>query len=41
LHYATGGGSTWIEGDTNGDGSADFAIYLVGNHTMAGTDFVL
>ena len=41
LHYATGGGVTWIEGDTNGDGAADFAIYLAGAHTMVGTDFVL
>jgi Ca2+-binding RTX toxin-like protein len=41
LHYSTGGGITWIEGDVDGDGKAHFAIYLAGNHAMAGTDFVL
>jgi Ca2+-binding RTX toxin-like protein len=41
LHYLTGGGATWIEGDTNGDAVADFAIYLTGDHTMIATDFVL
>jgi Ca2+-binding RTX toxin-like protein len=41
LHYSTGGGVTWIEGDTNGDGTADFAIYLAGNHTLDAGDFIL
>ena len=41
LHYSSGGGVTWIEGDTDGNGSADFAIYLVGDHTMVATDFTL
>jgi Ca2+-binding RTX toxin-like protein len=41
LHYSSGGGVTWIEGDTDGDGIADVSIYLAGDHTMAATDFVL
>jgi hypothetical protein len=41
LRYTTGGGSTWIEGDTNGDGTADISIYLTGDHTMVQADFVL
>jgi serralysin len=41
LHYTSGGGDTWIEGDVNGDGTADFAIYMAGDHTLAASDFVL
>ena len=41
LHYSTGSGTTWIEGDTDGDGTADFAIYMAGDHTLAASDFVL
>jgi hypothetical protein len=38
--YASSG-NTYIAGDTNGDGSADFTIKVVGAHTFASTDFVL
>jgi Ca2+-binding RTX toxin-like protein len=41
LRYSSGGGVTWIEGDTNGDGTADLSIYLAGDHTMVANDFVL
>jgi serralysin len=41
LRYTSGGGVTWIEGDANGDGAADFAIYLTGDHAMVQADFVL
>ncbi len=30
-----------VSGDTNGDGSADFAIQLNGTHTLLATDFLL
>lgn len=30
LRYAKQGGDTWIQGDTNGDGKADFIIHLDG-----------
>ncbi|MER2266464.1 CAP domain-containing protein [Methylobacterium oxalidis] len=35
------GGNTYLAGDVNGDGSADFAIKAVGAHTFATADFVL
>jgi hypothetical protein len=38
--YASSG-NTYIAGDTNGDGSADFTIKVVGAHTFASTDFIL
>jgi Ca2+-binding RTX toxin-like protein len=41
LHYAQAGGSTYVEGDTNGDGVADFVIALTGLHTLVAGDFVL
>ncbi len=34
-------GNTYVAGDTNGDGYADFTIKAVGAHTFAGTDFIL
>ena len=34
-------GSTYVQGDLNGDGTADFMIRLVGEFTLDKTDFVL
>lgn len=34
-------GVTWVEGDTNGDGVADFWIRLTGSHTLQAGDFIL
>lgn len=34
-------GKTYISGDTNGDGTADFSITLVGVHALSATDFIL
>jgi len=34
-------GNTYLDGDVNGDGSADFRIKFVGAHTFAETDFLL
>ncbi len=41
LRYVQSGGVTLIEGDTNGDGVADFAIALTGNINLLGSDFTL
>ncbi len=41
LHYAQAGGSTYVEGDTNGDGVADFVIALTGTINLVASDFVL
>jgi Ca2+-binding RTX toxin-like protein len=41
LHYAHAAGNTYVEGDTNGDGVADFVIALTGLHTLVAGDFVL
>ncbi len=41
LHYLQSGGKTIIEGDTNGDGRADFQIELTGIKTLTSGDFVL
>ena len=41
LHYEQTGGSTYLSGDTNGDGIADFVIQLDGLHTLASSDLVL
>ncbi|MPR12759.1 family 16 glycosylhydrolase [Microvirga tunisiensis] len=42
LHtYRLTDGNTYLSGDTNGDGAADFAIKVLGNHTFANSDFVL
>jgi Ca2+-binding RTX toxin-like protein len=41
LHYAQAGGNTYVEGDTDGDGLADFAIALTGAVTLLASDFVL
>ena len=41
LHYVQISGSTYVEGDTNGDGKADLVIRLDGLHTLVSGDFVL
>ena len=41
LRYLFSGGDTFVQGDTNGDGSADFLIYLGGTHSLAAGDFIL
>jgi Ca2+-binding RTX toxin-like protein len=41
LRYASSGGVTTVSGDTNGDGTADFAIDLAGTLTLASSDFTL
>lgn len=41
LHAIVGANVTWVEGDTNGDHLADFAIRLDGVMTLVVGDFVL
>jgi hypothetical protein len=41
LHYVQSAGNTFIEGDTDGDGDADFVIRLDGLHGLVAGDFVL
>ena len=41
LRYEQIGGSTFVYGDVNGDGVADFAIMMTGNLTLTGADFIL
>ena len=41
LRYAITGGNTYVYGDTNGDGVADFTIALHGTITLQATDFVM
>ena len=41
LRYEIAGGNTYVYGDTNGDGSADFMIRLVGSHTLTDGDFIV
>ena len=41
LRYLFSGGDTFVQGDTNGDGKADFLIFLEGTHSLTATDFVL
>jgi len=41
LRFATLGGSTFIAGDTNGDGRADVRIQLTGAYNLQASDFVL
>lgn len=40
LRYEQISGNTYVSGDMNGDGIADFLIKLDGLHTLNGTDFV-
>ncbi|MGH6831046.1 MAG: M10 family metallopeptidase C-terminal domain-containing protein, partial [Methylocella sp.] len=41
LRYAVSGGQTIIEGDTDGDGIADFQIGLTGVFSLNDFDFIL
>lgn len=41
LHYTVANGDTFVEGDVNGDGVADFAIHLLGDHALVSADFFL
>jgi len=41
LHYQEVSGSTYLSGDTNGDGVADFTIHLDGLHALTTSDFFL
>ena len=41
LHTVKTGGNTIVEGDTNGDGKADFQIELTGLKTLGAGDFIL
>ena len=41
LRYQQAGGNTYVYGDTNGDGAADFMIRLDGSHTLIEGDFIL
>jgi Ca2+-binding RTX toxin-like protein len=41
LHYVASGANTLIEADTNGDGVADFQLFLIGSKILTGSDFIL
>ena len=41
LRYFLSDGDTFVQGDTNGDGLADFLIFLDGSHSLVAGDFVL
>ncbi len=41
LRYVQDGGSTYVEGDTDGNGTADFVIGLTGTIDLTAADFVL
>ncbi|MGZ2412026.1 serralysin [Sphingomonas sp. F9_3S_D5_B_2] len=41
LRYEAIGGATYVSGDTNGDGTADFMLRLDGNHPLTSGDFAL
>ncbi len=41
VDWYTSGGNTFVFGDVNGDGKADFMIKLLGVHPLAATDFHL
>jgi hypothetical protein len=41
IRYEGQGGVTYVEGDTTGDGVADFSIALDGSHALVAADFVL
>jgi hypothetical protein len=40
VHYVQSSGDTFVEGDVNGDGNADFAIRLVGLHDLTAADLL-
>jgi Ca2+-binding RTX toxin-like protein len=41
LRYAEISGSTYVSGDTNGDGTADFMIRVDGLHSLTSSDLIL
>src|SRR4051812_1843081 len=41
LRYYFDGTDTWVQGDINGDGAADFDIFVSNAVTLVSTDFVL
>ena len=41
LRYEQSGGNTYVTGDTDGDGTADFMILLGSAHMLTGGDFVI
>ncbi len=41
LRYYQSSGQTYVQGDTNGDGTADFMVRLDGLHTLGSGDFVM
>ena len=41
LRYFRSNGDTFVAGDVNGDGSADFLIFLEGSQSLTATDFLL
>jgi Ca2+-binding RTX toxin-like protein len=41
LHFVQQGGRTFVEGDTNGDGAADFVITLTGTIDLVASDIAL
>lgn len=41
LRYEQIGGDTWLQGDIDGNGVADFIIRIDGLHTLTGGDFLL
>jgi Ca2+-binding RTX toxin-like protein len=41
LRYFFDGTDTWVQGDINADGAADFDIFVAGAVTLAGADFIL
>ena len=41
LRFATVNGNTMVYGDTNGDGTADFAISVTGTHALTVDYFTL
>ena len=41
LRYEQVSGNTYVSGDTNGDGIADFMIKLDGLHALATSDLIL
>lgn len=40
IYYTISGGDTYIQGDNNGDGKADFSLKLVGVHNLTASDFI-
>ena len=41
LRYEKVSGDTYVQGDINGDGIADFMIHLAGLHTLQASDFLI